>query len=207
MKQHKKIIIITSILTLIPMIAGIIMWDKMPDQVATHWGFNNIANGWSSKAFAVFGIPLMLFAIHIFTVFVTLNDPKKKNIGSKMLTMVFFIIPATSIITCLSIYAIALGLNINIGLMINVLVGVMFIIIGIYLPSIKQNYTVGIKLPWTLNSEENWDKTSKFSGKLWVAGGVCVLINTYFRSTLILLIIITVISVIPVIYSFLIYKK
>ncbi|WP_028829065.1 SdpI family protein [Proteocatella sphenisci] len=207
MKQHKKIIIITSILALIPMIAGIIMWDKMPDQVATHWGFNNIANGWSSKAFAVFGIPLMLFAIHIFTVFVTLNDPKKKNIGSKMLTMVFFVIPVTSIITCLSVYAIALGLNINIGLMINVLVGVLFIIIGIYLPSIKQNYTVGIKLPWTLNSEENWDKTSKFSGKLWVAGGVCVLINTYFQSTWILLIIITVISLIPVIYSFLIYKK
>ena len=207
MKQHKKIIIITSILTLIPMIAGIIMWDKMPDQVATHWGFNNIANGWSSKAFAVFGIPLMLFAIHIFTVFVTLNDPKKKNIGSKILSMIFWIIPVTSIITCLSIYGIALGLNINIGLIINLLVGALFIIIGIYLPSIKQNYTVGIKLPWTLNSEENWDKTSKFSGKLWVAGGVCILINTYFRSTLILLIIITVISVIPVIYSFLIYKK
>lgn len=207
MKQHKKIIIITSILTLIPMIAGIIMWDKMPDQVATHWGFDNVANGWSSKAFAVYALPLMLFAIHIFTVFVTLNDPKKKNIGSKILSMIFWIIPVTSIITCLSIYGIALGLNINIGLIINLLVGALFIIIGIYLPSIKQNYTVGIKLPWTLNSEENWDKTSKFSGKLWVAGGVCILINTYFRSTLILLIIITVISVIPVIYSFLIYKK
>ncbi|MGB5823983.1 MAG: SdpI family protein [Proteocatella sp.] len=207
MKQYRNIILITSILTVVPIIAGILLWDKMPDQVVTHWGSDNVANGWSSKTFAVFGIPLMLLAVHLFTVFITLNDPKKKNIGSKMLSMVFWIVPVISIITCLSIYGIAVGLNINIGFVINILIGALFIVIGIYMPSIKQNYTVGIKLPWTLNNEENWDKTSKFSGKLWVAGGVSALVNSYFQSTFILLIIITVISVIPVIYSFLLYKK
>jgi len=155
----------------------------------THWGSDNIANGWNSRTFVVFGIPLMLLAIHLFTVFITLNDPKRKNIGSKMLSMVFWIVPVISIITCLSIYGIAVGLNINIGFVINILMGFLFIVIGIYMPSIKQNYTGGIKLPWTLNSEENWDKTSIFSGKLWVAGGLSALLNSYFQSTLILLII------------------
>lgn len=207
MKQYRKKIIITSILTLVPIIAGILLWDKMPDQIVTHWGSDNIANGWSSKMFAVFGMPLMLLAIHLFTIFVTLNDPKKKNIGSKMLNLVFWIIPVMSIITCLSIYGIAVGLDINIGFIVNILVGVLFIVIGIFMPSIKQNYTVGIKLPWTLNSEENWNKTSKFSGKLWIAGGASVILNAYFQSTFILFTIIIVISVIPVIYSFLLYKK
>lgn len=67
-----------------------------------------------------------------------------------MLDMVFWIIPLTSLVACLSTYGIAAGYDINIGFVMNLLVGVIFIIIGIFLPSIKQNYTVGIRLPWTL---------------------------------------------------------
>ena len=98
MKKHRKTIIITSIVTLMPIIAGLLLWDRMPDRVVTHWGSDNVPDGWSSKSFAVFGIPAMLLAIQFLMIFITLNDPKKKNIGDRMLDMVFWIIPLTSLV-------------------------------------------------------------------------------------------------------------
>ena len=115
MKKHRKTIIITSIVTLMPIIAGLLLWDRMPDRVVTHWGSDNVPDGWSSKSFAVFGIPAMLLAIQFLMIFITLNDPKKKNIGDRMLDMVFWIIPLTSLVACLSTYGIAAGYDINIG--------------------------------------------------------------------------------------------
>ena len=91
MKSYKKIIIITTLITILPLFVGLILWNRLPDTVATHWDFNGEANGWSSKAFAVLGLPCLLTVIHLFTVGVTLNDPKKKNIHRKMLALVFWI--------------------------------------------------------------------------------------------------------------------
>ena len=127
MKKHRKTIIITSIVTLMPIIAGLLLWDRMPDRVVTHWGSDNVPDGWSSKSFAVFGIPAMLLAIQALMIFITLNDPKKKNIGDRMLDIVFWIIPLTSLVACLSTYGIAAGYDINIGFVMNLLVGVIFI--------------------------------------------------------------------------------
>ena len=69
----------------------------------------------------------MLLAIQFLMIFITLNDPKKKNIGDRMLDMVFWIIPLTSLVACLSTYGIAAGYDINIGFVMNLLVGVIFI--------------------------------------------------------------------------------
>ena len=83
MKSYKKTIIITTLITLLPILFGLALWNKLPDTIATHWGADVQANGWSSKAFAVFGLPCILAVTHLFTVCVTLNDPKKNNIHKK----------------------------------------------------------------------------------------------------------------------------
>ena len=57
MKSYKKTIIITTLITLLPILFGLALWNKLPDTIATHWGADGQANGWSSKAFAVFGLP------------------------------------------------------------------------------------------------------------------------------------------------------
>ena len=80
MKEYRKLLIITTLITLLPIIAGLILWNQLPDQIATHWGADGQANGWSGKTFAVFGLPCLLAAIHVFTCVITLNDPKRKNI-------------------------------------------------------------------------------------------------------------------------------
>ena len=70
MKKYKTTIIITTLITLLPIVIGLFLWNKLPDTLATHWGSDGTANGWSSKTFSVFGMPLILTAIHVLCLFV-----------------------------------------------------------------------------------------------------------------------------------------
>ncbi|MGC4017898.1 MAG: SdpI family protein [Muricomes sp.] len=207
MKLYLKRIIITSIMAILPMLAGILLWNKLPDTIATHWGMNNVANGWSSKGFAVFGLPSLLLLIHLICIFGTLNDPKRKNISPKMLNVVLCIVPVTSWVCCLMIYGMAVGMHLNIGMGACLLIGVMFLAIGNYMPKSKQSYTVGIRLPWTLNSTENWNRTSRLSGKLFIAGGLIFILNAFLQLLILFIVVIAAILIIPSAYSYLLYKK
>ena len=90
-----------------------------------------------------------------------------------------------------------------------ILVGILFIVIGNYLPKCRQNYTVGIKLPWTLHDEENWNRTHRLAGKIWMVGGLLFLLLAVsgYENTVIMPIIMLVIVFVPVVYSYLYYVK
>lgn len=206
-KKYKETLIITSIITISPTLAGLLLWNQLPEKIATHFGSNNIADGWSSKPTAVFGLPFLLLALHLFTVLITLNDPKRKNISEKFLHMIFWLIPVLSLVVNLSCYGISLGYKINIGIIVNIFVGILFIIIGNYLHKIKQNYTVGIKIPWTLNSEENWNRTHRMASWLWILCGLVFILNSILQIPFLIFIVICAAAIIPIIYSFLLYKS
>lgn len=82
-KQNKKLLLLTSVITLLPVFIGLFLWNQLPDSVATHFGLNNQPDGYSSKAFAVFGLPLILLAVHLVCVVATNIDPKSKDINKK----------------------------------------------------------------------------------------------------------------------------
>lgn len=206
MKEYRGKIIITSIITLLPIVVGLVLWNKIPETIATHWGVDNKPNGWSSREMVVFGIPVILTFFHLIAVVGTTLDPKKKNISKKMFNIVLWIIPIISWIVMIIIYASALGHDVNIGLVINILMGILFIVIGNYLPKSKQNYTVGIKLPWTLDDKENWNKTNRLSGYLFVISGLAFLVNSIFL-TMIPIIFVVLAVFIPAIYSYILYKN
>ena len=206
-KKHMKTIIITSILTLAPMIVGLILWDKLPMEIPTHFGLNNQPDGYSSKAFAVFGIPLMMLAMHIVCIFATNLDPKKKGLNDKVFTLVLYIIPAVSLMICTMIYPVALGKDVQAGLIAMLFLGFIFTITGNYLPKCKQSYTVGIKLPWTLEDSENWNKTHALAGKLWVAGGIAIMGTSFLQNPAVFFAIIAVMVIVPTVYSYLLFKK
>lgn len=207
MKEYRKRMILTSLVTIIPMFVGLLLWNKLPDTMATHFGSNNTPNGWSSKTFAVIGLPLLLLVLHWISVGITLNDPKKRNIGKMMFTVVFWIIPIVSLFANGAILLYALGWKVDIGLIISILVGIVFILLGNYLSKNRQNYTVGIKLPWTLSSEENWDKTHRMAAKLWVLGGVLFLVNAFIQNEILFLFLIITLAVVPAAYSFILYRR
>ena len=206
-KKHMKTIIFTSVLTLVPMLIGLALWDKLPLEIPTHFGLNGEADSYSSKAFAVFGMPLMMLAFHIICIFATKADPKMKGLSDKVFTLVLYIIPAVSLLMCAMIYPVALGNDVKIGTITILFMGLLFVVSGNYLPKCKQSYTVGIKLPWTLDDSENWNKTHALAGKLWFAGGLVIMATSFLESPVIFFAITAVMIIVPTVYSFLLYKK
>lgn len=206
-KKYKGTLIVTIVVILLPVLVGLICWNQLPDKMATHFGSNNEPNGWSSKEFTVFGLPCMMVLLQIFCFFVTINDPKKRNISEKFFTVILWVVPVASLIVSLATYGYALGVSIDIGMIVNIMVGVLFIVLGNYLHKVKQNYTVGIKIPWTLNSEENWNRTHRLASWIFIVCGIGFILNSVIRMDGIFWIIMIACLMIPWIYSFVLYKK
>ena len=125
----------------------------------------------------------------------------------KVLSLVLWICPALSLLMSAIVYLTALGKEIKVGFIVILFMGLLFIIIGNYLPKCKQSYTMGIKLPWTLKDEENWNKTHRFAGPLWVIGGVVIMATAIFESPIVFGVIVGVMVITPVVYSYLHYKN
>lgn len=209
-KGNKQKLIISSVLILCPIIAGLILWGRLPDTIATHWGVNNQANGWSSKAFAVFGVPLFLELLHWICLIGTSLDKKNNDHNKKMLNMFYWFCPVMSIFVCSVIYASALDIQLAINDLVFGLLGIMFIVIGNYIPKVTQNRTLGIKIKWTLENEENWNATHRIAGKCWFICGLLTLLNIFVPSEVSVwtFIAITLTAVlVPCIYSYWFYKK
>jgi uncharacterized membrane protein len=207
LKRNKGILIAATLVMLVPMIVGLLLWNQLPEQVAIHWNAAGEVDGWGSRAMVVFGLPLFVLAIHWVCVLITCSDPKHKDVHGKVVHLVLWICPIVSLVCHTFVYAWALGYNLSIEIIMPLLCGVLFMIIGNLMPKCKQNYTIGIKLPWTLNDEENWNKTHRFAGKLWVAGGVLIAATSILGNVLIFLGVTLIMAVVPTIYSYLLYRK
>ena len=206
-KKNWKLLLITTLAILLPVLAGVILWNQLPEQIPSHWDMQGNIDSYSTKPFAVFGLPLILLAIHWFTVCVTLADPKKQNHSEKILQSVFWIVPALSIILSAVTYSTAMGKGVRIELFVSVSLGLLFVAIGNYLPKCKQNYTIGLKLPWTLHSEENWNRTHRLAGWLWVIGGLLIISAGFFNLLWLTLSAPLLMALVPTIYSYILYRK
>lgn len=191
-----------------PIVIGLLLWKQLPDQVPTHFDFSGKVNDYSSKSFAVFFLPLFLLAIHLIVVWMVSRDPKSARLG-KMAALVYWIIPVISIIVQSMIFLAAVGPDHSMTLNVNVFMGPLFLVLGNYLPKIRQNYTVGIRVPWTLNNENNWNKTHRMAGKVWVIGGLLLFILGLLNiaNGFVFGITLTLMFVVPIIYSYRLYKN
>ena len=209
LKQHKRLWILTAVLTLAPMLAGLLLWNRLPDTMATHWGTDGVADGWSGKGFAVFVLPLILLAVHCLCLLITAMDNRNKNQSQKALRMVFWIMPVTSWFSCGTVYFAAMGKGLELVSLIPAFMGLVFVIMGNYMPKVKQNRTLGVKLPWTFANEENWNKTHRYCGRIWVIGGLVLIFGIFLPENWAVSIMIPVLAVItlaPVLYSWKLYR-
>jgi len=206
-KKNLKILILTSVAILLPILVGVILWDRLPARIPVHWNMAGEIDGWSSRPFAVFGMPLIMLAIQWFAVLMTLADPKNQNHSGKILQLVFWIIPVISVMLGAVTYTSAMGQSVRVEVLVAVFLGILFVAIGNYLPKCQQSYTIGIKLPWTLSSEENWNRTHRMAGWIWVIGGIGMMIAGFFGLLWIMLASILVMALIPFIYSYILHHK
>ena len=209
LKKYRTTLIIGTLVMLLPVVVGLILWNKLPEELPTHFGPGGEPDQYSSKAFAVFGLPVIIMALHWVCVLGSLKmDPKARNIDGRMMGLVLWICPAISVLAIGLTYGTALGADMQVEIILPMLVGLMMVIIGNWLPKCKQSYTMGIKLPWTLHDEENWNRTHRFAGPLWVAGGmiimVCALIGGAFLWVMLAAFLVMIIA--PTVYSYLLFR-
>ena len=206
-KKNWKVLVITTVIMLLPILAGLILWNQLPEQMPTHWNAVGEVDGWSSKAFAVFGLSLIMVAAQWLCMLGTAADPKKNNHSEKILHLVLWIVPTLSVVLHAVTYATALGYAVPIEVVMPVLIGLVFTIIGNYLPKCKQNYTIGIKIPWTLDNEENWNRTHRFAGWLWTFCGIGIICTGFFGGFWVFLPITILMVVVPIFYSYMLHRK
>ena len=145
-KRNLWKMITSSLVTLSPILFGVIFWDALPDTIGTHFGPDGMADGTSGKLFAVLFMPLILFAFNWVCMIITDICDRKSPQSDKVYSMLFFMFPSLSMLTSGIVYAVALGFELSIGVFVCILFGVMFVVFGNYMPKVTRNRMIGIKI-------------------------------------------------------------
>jgi len=209
--MNKKTTIIISVILLLSFVVGLYFYPQIPAKMATHWNAHGEVDGYMSKFWGAFFIPFILVGITLIFVTIPMVDPLKANIEKFRKYYDGFII--IFLIFMLSVHLQVILWNIGIRISPNVMLpiglGLLFFYIGILCENAKRNYFIGIRTPWTLNSDKVWDKTHKIGGKLFKIAGIIAFIGIFFRSYAMFFILVPAMSaaVYSIVYSYLEYRK
>lgn len=208
-KINKKLLLFTSILILLSSLVGCVFWYQLPEKMPTHFNLLGQADGYNHKVFAIFGLPALMLLMHWVLLFLMIKDPKSSNISSKIQVLIYWIIPFVSCLSMISIYGESLGYSMMSGILAQIFMGVVMIVIGNYLPKTHRNYIIGIRLPWTLESDKNWRKTHRLAGKIWVLGGLLLFLNSFVQLYVYWVFFLTLffVVIIPSVYSYQLSKS
>lgn len=207
--------------TVLAIVAGmfllsIALYGALPDIIPTHWGVSGEADGFSPKAFGAFFSPVLGLAIALLFPIVQRMDPKREsyaNFQGTWTRLQIGIIGFFAYIHAVTLLAgIYPSISSRVATFISAGMGVLFILIGNSMGKIEQNWFVGLRTPWTLSDPEVWRKSQRLAGTLFVLGGIAILIISLIMKPNIVLFIafmavILSVSIIPVIYSYILAKK
>ncbi len=216
----KKLFIFPVIALLISLIA----FPFLPEQIPTHFDFSGTPDNYSSRLF-VFVIPAVMAGMLLLADFLPSADPKSANyakfpkayqllhilvqillLASHVVTVIYPLLQESGTLWGMAFFS----TNINTGHIISPLVGIMLMVIGNYMPKFKQSFFCGIKTPWALADEENWYKTHRVGGKLWMVGGALFILIPFLPEVIAIPILfadIFILILIPYLYSYLIYRQ
>lgn len=188
------------------------IWKELPAQVPTHFDLSGQPNDWSDKTSLPFMIGAMGIGSYLLLMFIPYFDPKKKiaQMGEKYYSLRLLMSLFMSALSFYLLYVSNKG-TINPNLLIA-LIGAFYVVLGNYLQTVKPNYFIGIRTPWTLENEDTWRKTHRLAGKLWLTGGLITILIAFItkNNTLLAITFGTVtgiISIVPVVFSYIEYKK
>lgn len=211
--KNKKIIVFTSILCILPVILSLKLYNRLPGEIAVHWNSLGEADRSVPKAFAAFGLPIFFLLINLYSKIRLFNDPKGENHSTVLRLISIWIIPFASLILMPVTLFMSLGADIPIVTITTLVAGILFIVLGNYLPKSHQNYVMGIKLPWTLDNADNWNRTNRLAGYLMIVGGMLILASGFFSGmsaglgiSLTVVIVILIVTI-PFGYSYMLYRK
>ncbi|NEU27492.1 SdpI family protein [Paenibacillus ottowii] len=203
--------LLTTLIALSPAIGAILLYDRLPDVLASHFSFNNTADRYMSKS----GAMIMLVLLGLVPLVIRLArhmDPNRANY--EKFSKAYEVTRAgVSVVLAVAGWGMLLY-NLNIQLKMNAiilgLIGLMLMVMGNYMTQVQPNYTFGIRTPWTLSNPEVWRKTHRFGGPMMMLGGASALVAAWVggMAGVVIFLTVLIISVAsPVLYSFLLYRK
>ncbi|AFS77950.1 putative membrane protein [Gottschalkia acidurici 9a] len=209
--KNKKISIVLISIILLSILATTMIYDKLPDQIPSHWNIKGEVDDFQSKTFVYFTATLPLLMYALMKILPKL-DPKRRSYAKHGKAYEIFIVVMTLFIILIHwlTVAYALGYNIEISSVIQISLGVVFSTFGNYMSQIRHNYSFGIKTPWTLASETVWKKTHRLGGYVFFLIGILFIIGGFVGSEISYYITIgpLILSTIGLsVYSYIIYRK
>lgn len=200
------------LLSLMPIVLIWIVWDQLPERIATHFDGNGEPNGWSTKTGFLIMAGFLGPGLYLLMLLLPRFDPKKRlqEMGNKYYTLRLIMGVFMASIMVYIVYASIPG-NTHSFNFVFVIIGTLFAVLGNYFQTIRPNYFLGIRTPWTLESPEVWKSTHRLGGKLWMIGGLSGVLLSFILPReifkIIFIVIIGTITVVPIVYSYLEFKK
>ncbi len=198
-------------LVLLSFILSIYFYPQVPDQMATHWDSQGEVNGYMSKFWGTFFMPLLITGLVILFLVIPKIDPRKENIemfrkhyeGFRLVLIIFLVLVHLHILLWNT------GTQISPNAVIPLGMGLLFYYAGVLTENAEQNWFIGIRTPWTLSSEKVWKRTNRLGGKLFRIAGITAFSGVFFPEYAIYFILVpaVIVVVITVVYSYLEYKK
>ena len=186
-------------------------YPQMPARMITHWGTNGNPNGYSSRLFGTFFVPITMFLLALLFIAIPHIDPLKKNlkVSIKFYDVIVYAVLLFLLVMQFYVYLQNKGVKLNVTVIVTIGISALFFIIGIALPHIKRNFFACIRTPWTLSDDTVWKKTHELGGKLFVIFAFVILatlvVPRYFLPVLVIVILFAVIC--PIFYSYFLYAK
>lgn len=205
LRKSSIISIIASILILI--IFNILFYDKMPAELPTHWNFRGEVDKYSSRFDAMVLTQGVLVIMNAVLLFMLDNDPRNKKQNNFVMTISKLTLPLLMLVIYIITIMSGFGREVKVSTILPIFIGLLIIAIGNYLPKTRRNYTMGIKLPWTLNSDENWRRTHRLGGICFIGIGLSLIISIFFKSEVIFFAALIIGGLIPGFYSYYLYTK
>lgn len=194
------------------LVFSLAVYNQLPERVATHFGVNGEPDGWSSRGVAAFGMPLV--GLLMFTLFHVLPRvlPRRRNFELfedtywAITTLVLAFVVAMHVV----VLGMALGWPVDMPTFVVLGVGSMFVILGNLMPRVKPNWLLGIRTPWTLESEQVWRATHRLGGRTMVIGGLITMAGVFFPTEVqpwIAMAGLGVGAFIPLVYSYILWRR
>lgn len=187
-------------------------WPTAPERIPVHWGVNAQPDRYGGKFEGLLAIPFLALGVYLLLILLPRIDPRREHYASfagayaTLRTAIIALLAGTYLLVILWIQ----GQPVNISLVVPVLVGMLFIVLGNYMPKTRSNWFVGIRTPWTLSSEETWVKTHRFGGKLFVLIGIMLVAGGIMRPDWVALALLPVslaVGALLWVYSYLVWKR
>lgn len=188
-----------------------VFYSSLPSQLPMHWNIQGQVDSYMPKNIGVWITPLLTLSIWGLFQILPSFDPKKEKY--KLFNKEWLIIQTTFVgffvYTHFLVFYISLNPKTEMMLFMFAGLGTMFILLGNYLSKIRQNYFIGVKTPWTLTNEDNWNKTHRFASWCFVIAGIITLIEAAFPWNAPYLVLGSLIlaGILPIVYSYLLFKK